>query len=80
MQDCVDPTLGPDLFWEKFSDKDSIGRRQLRTQQIWFKSAKLPKLCKGPKTTFVINSVNTTNLVIAKMGSGLVRSTSTSTR
>jgi hypothetical protein len=29
----VDPTLGPDLFWERFSVKDSIGRRQLRTQQ-----------------------------------------------
>jgi hypothetical protein len=31
MQDCVDPTLGPDLFSERFFDKDSIGRRQLRT-------------------------------------------------
>jgi hypothetical protein len=37
-------------------------------------------MCKGPKTTFVINSVNTTNLAIAKMGPGLVRPTSTSTR
>jgi hypothetical protein len=44
------------------------------------KVRKLPKMCKGPKTTFVINLVNTTNLDIAKMGSGLVRSTSTSTR
>jgi hypothetical protein len=43
MQDCVDPTLGPDLFWERFSDKDSIGQRQLRTHQIWFKSAKIAK-------------------------------------
>jgi hypothetical protein len=47
MQDCVDLTLGLDLFWERFSDKDSIGRRQLRTQQIWFKSAKFAKkMCK----------------------------------
>jgi hypothetical protein len=38
------------------------------------------KMCKGPKTTFVINSVNTTNLAIAKMRPGLVRPTSTSTR
>jgi hypothetical protein len=30
-------------------------------------------MCKTPKTTFVINSVNTTNLAIAKMGHGLVR-------
>jgi hypothetical protein len=43
MQNCVDPILGPDLFWERFSDKDSIGRRQPRTQQIWFKSAKIAK-------------------------------------
>jgi hypothetical protein len=43
MHDCVDPTLGLDLFWERFSDKDSTGRRQLRTQQIWFKSAKIVK-------------------------------------
>jgi hypothetical protein len=27
----------------KVSDKDSIGRRQLRTRQIWFKSAKIAK-------------------------------------
>jgi hypothetical protein len=43
MQDCVDPILGQDLFWERFSGKDSIGRRQLQTQQIWFKSAKIAK-------------------------------------
>jgi hypothetical protein len=43
MQDYVDPILGPDLFWERFFDKDSIGRRQLWTQQIWFKSAKIAK-------------------------------------
>jgi hypothetical protein len=43
MQDCVDPTSGPDPFWERFSDKDSIGRRQLRMQQIWFKSVKIAK-------------------------------------
>jgi hypothetical protein len=43
MEDCVDPTLGLDLFWEWFSDRDSIGRRQLQTQQIWFKSAKIAK-------------------------------------
>jgi hypothetical protein len=47
MQDCVDPTLGPDLFWEKFFDKDSIGRRQLRTQQIWFKIAKIAENVQG---------------------------------
>jgi hypothetical protein len=29
---------------------------------------KLSKMCKRPKTTFVINSVDTTNLAIAKMG------------
>ena len=43
MQDCVDPTLGPDLFWERFSDKDSIGRMQLQTQRIWFKNVKIAK-------------------------------------
>jgi hypothetical protein len=43
MQDCVDPILGPDLFWERFFDKDSIGQKQLQTQQIWFKSVKIAK-------------------------------------
>jgi hypothetical protein len=37
-------------------------------------------LCKRPKTTFVFNSANTTNLVTAKVMSGFVRSTSTGTR
>jgi hypothetical protein len=43
MHDCVDPILGPDLFWERFFDKDFIDRMQLCTQQIWFKSAKIAK-------------------------------------
>jgi hypothetical protein len=79
MQDCVDPILGPDLFWERFSDKDSIGRRQLRTQQIWLKSVKIAKMCKRSEATFFIDSVDTTNLAIAKMGPRSIRSTSTST-
>jgi hypothetical protein len=73
-------TSGPGLCWERFLDKDFISRRQLRMQQIWFKSAKIVKMCKGPKTTFVVNLVSTTNLAIAKMGPGFVRSTPTSTR
>jgi transposase InsO family protein len=40
----------------------------------------LPKLHKRPETTFVVNPTDTTNLAIAKMGPGFVRSTSTSTR
>jgi hypothetical protein len=43
MQVCVDLTLGPGLCWERFLDKDFIGQRQLRMQQIWFKSAKTVK-------------------------------------
>jgi hypothetical protein len=43
MQDCVDLTLDLDLCWGRSSDKDFIGRRQLRMQQIWFKSAKIAK-------------------------------------
>ena len=80
MQDCVDLTLDPDLYWERFLEKDFIGRRQLWMQQIWFKSAKIVKMCKRPETTFVVNSVDTTNLAIAKMGPGFVGSTPTSTR
>jgi hypothetical protein len=45
MQDCVDPTLGLDILWEKFFDKDSIGRRQLRTQKIWFKKCENCQKC-----------------------------------
>jgi hypothetical protein len=37
-------------------------------------------MCKRLETTFVANSVNTTNLAIAKMGPGFVASTPTSTR
>jgi hypothetical protein len=43
MQVCVDLTLGLDLCWGRFSDKDFIGRRQLQMQQIWFKSVKIVK-------------------------------------
>jgi hypothetical protein len=43
MQVSVDLTLGLDLCWERFLDKDFIGRRQLQMQQIWFKSAKIVK-------------------------------------
>jgi hypothetical protein len=64
----------------KVLDKDFIGRRQLRMQQIWLKSAKIVKMCKRPETTFVANSVNTVNLAIAKMGLRFVGSTPTSTR
>jgi hypothetical protein len=39
----VDLTLGLGLCWERFSDKDFIGQRQLRMQQTWFKSAKIVK-------------------------------------
>jgi hypothetical protein len=52
MHDCVDPILDPDLFWERFFDKDSIGRRQLRTQQIWFKSAKIAKNVQEIRSNF----------------------------
>jgi hypothetical protein len=41
MQVCVDLTLGLDLCWERFLDKEFIARRQLRMQQIWFKSEKI---------------------------------------
>jgi hypothetical protein len=35
-------------------------------------------MCKRSEATFVTNSANTTNLVVAKMGPGSTRSTSTS--
>jgi hypothetical protein len=37
------PHIGSRPLLGRFSDKDSIGRKQLRTQQIWFKSAKIVK-------------------------------------
>jgi hypothetical protein len=43
MQVCVDLTLGLVLCWERYFDKDFISRRQLRMQQIWFKSEKIVK-------------------------------------
>jgi hypothetical protein len=42
------------------------------------KMRKLPKMCKRSEATFVIDSANTTNVVVAKMGFGSARSTSTS--
>jgi hypothetical protein len=44
------------------------------------KCEKLPKMCKRTETTFVLNLVNTTNLATAKVGSGFVRTISTSSR
>jgi hypothetical protein len=35
--------IGSSLCSERFLDKDFTGRRQLRMQQIWFKSAKIVK-------------------------------------
>ena len=49
MQDCVDLILGLDLCWGRFSDKDFIGRRQLRMQHIWFRSAKIVKNVRDQK-------------------------------
>jgi hypothetical protein len=43
MQVCVDHILGLGPYWEKFLDKDFIGRRQLWMQQSWFKSARIVK-------------------------------------
>jgi hypothetical protein len=51
----------------------SFGRRRFGS-----KVRKLPKMCKRSEATFVIDSANTTNLVVAKMGPGSARSTSTS--
>jgi hypothetical protein len=42
------------------------------------KVRKLPKMCKRLEATFVIDSTNTTNQVVAKMGPGFSRSTPTS--
>jgi hypothetical protein len=42
------------------------------------KVRKLPKMCKRSEATLVIDSANTTNLAVAKMGTGSARSTSTS--
>jgi hypothetical protein len=49
MQDCVDLILGLGLCWERFLDRDFTGRRQLRMQQIWSKSAKIVKNVQGTK-------------------------------
>jgi hypothetical protein len=43
MQVYVDLILGLGLCWGRFSGKDSNSRRQLRMQQIWFKSVKIVK-------------------------------------
>jgi hypothetical protein len=43
MQVYVDLILGLGPYWEKCLDKDFIGRRQLRMQQSWFKSARIVK-------------------------------------
>jgi hypothetical protein len=40
MQDCVELTLGPGLYLERFLDKVFIGRRQLRMQQTWSRNVK----------------------------------------
>jgi hypothetical protein len=42
------------------------------------KMRKLPKICKRSEATFIIDSADTTNLAIAKMGFGFARPTSTS--
>jgi hypothetical protein len=42
------------------------------------KVRKLPKMCKRLEATLVIDSANTTNLAVTKMGPGSARSTSTS--
>jgi hypothetical protein len=80
MQDCVDLTLDLDLCWGKSSDKDSIAEGSFKCNGSGSKVRKLPKMRKRPETTFVVNPTDTTNLAIAKMGPGFVRSTSTSTR
>jgi hypothetical protein len=80
MQVCVDPTLGLDLCWEMFLDKNFMAEGSFGCSRSGSKVRKLSKMCKRPETTFVANSVNTTNLAIAKMGLGFVGSTPTSTR
>jgi hypothetical protein len=41
--------IGSRPLLERFLDKDFIGRRQLRMQQIWFKSAKIVKNVQGTR-------------------------------
>jgi hypothetical protein len=53
--------------------EDSFGRNR-----FGLKMRKLPKMCKRSEATFIIDSANTTNLAVVKMGPGSARSTSIS--
>jgi hypothetical protein len=72
-------------YWVQTSSGKSFPTRILLAEGSFGRSGfgskvrKLPKMCKRSEATFVIDSADTTNLIVAKMGPGSTRSTSTST-
>jgi hypothetical protein len=79
MQDFVEPTLDPCLYWERFLDKVFIGRRQLRMQQTWSRNVKTVRSVLDTRKNLVSNTINSTYLAIVEMGPRFVRTTPTST-
>jgi hypothetical protein len=71
-------------YWVQTSSRKGFSTRILLAEGSFGRSRfgskvqKLPKMCKRSEATFVIDSADTTNLAIAKMGPGFTRSTSTS--
>jgi transposase InsO family protein len=63
---------------KSFSTRILLAEGSFGRSRFGSKVRKLPKMCKGSEATFVIDSANTTNLVVAKMRPRSARSTSTS--
>jgi hypothetical protein len=76
MQDCVD--LIQTSSGKGFSTRILLAEDSFRRNGFGSKMRKLPKMCKRSEATFIIDSADTTNLAIAKMGPRFTRSTSTS--
>jgi hypothetical protein len=68
------------LLGKVFKQGFLLAEGSLKYSRSGSKVRKLSKICKRLERTFVVNSVNTTNLAIAKMRPGFVGSTPTSTR
>jgi hypothetical protein len=61
-----------------FPTRILLAEGSFRRSRFGSKVQKLPKMCKRSEATLVIDSANTTNLAVAKMGPRSARSTSTS--
>jgi hypothetical protein len=57
-----------EFYWEKISSRILLAKGSFGYNRVCIEMRQLPKMCNISKATFVLDSVDTTHLALAKMG------------